>query len=561
MKVKNLEISNILSIESLSLSFDNDGLILVEGWNHDTQRANGAGKTAIFNCLSFALYDRIPRKITATDILRRGSKAGYVKCTVVCGEDEWTVERHRPKNVKFYRNGHEQTITQEEFECALRLSYAQFVLTVYSVQGNGGESRFLSESDSDKKTFLLKLLNIDEFSSCKRIVDDNIRVITSDISTFDSKNQSILSKIEAYKESIGENYDADAILNGIENAKRELIALSNVQKPDLSKYQKIEDNLRQKLNEVSAAEQKRIIETQLYKKHLAELKSLSEDQVCFECGTVLNTEEHKAIHAKNQETMQWSVDNLKNSIDESDKIIAQKQSLNQLAVQLRDKKNKDSTEYHSATLRINELNSFVKGQEAKKDLLSKIDLLTDSYEQIKTARDAKATELEMYKTLANIYSPTGAQAYVLDSVIDSFNEVVQKYIDILWPNASYVLTSFRENAKGDITSRFSEILTMNGSEVSIGSLSGGEEKALSLCVDFAMLEILETQFGINVNPIILDEPFDGLDSVGREIVIELLDKLSKDRLIFVIDHTSEAKSLFSKVIRIEKKNDISYLTN
>ena len=47
MRILSLEVSNILSIESASLSFEDNGLILVEGWNYDTGRANGAGKTAI----------------------------------------------------------------------------------------------------------------------------------------------------------------------------------------------------------------------------------------------------------------------------------------------------------------------------------------------------------------------------------------------------------------------------------------------------------------------------------------------------------------------------------
>jgi len=98
---------------------------------------------------------------------------------------------------------------------------------------------------------------------------------------------------------------------------------------------------------------------------------------------------------------------------------------------------------------------------------------------------------------------------------------------------------------------------MDGKEVSIGSLSGGEQKALSLCIDFAMLDTLGKYFGMSLNPIILDEPFDGLDSVGREIVIDLLSKLSLNKQILVVDHASEAKAMFSQVISVEKKAGIS----
>src|SRR5208283_1032835 len=101
MKILSVKISNILSIEDAYVEFDDSGLMLVRGWNYDVDRANGAGKTAIFNAIAFALYDKLPRKITATEILRRGSKSGYVEVRVECGGDEYTIRRSRPKGVSF----------------------------------------------------------------------------------------------------------------------------------------------------------------------------------------------------------------------------------------------------------------------------------------------------------------------------------------------------------------------------------------------------------------------------------------------------------------------------
>ena len=47
MKVKNLKISNILSIEEADVEFGESGLVLVEGFDYDTNRANGAGKSVL----------------------------------------------------------------------------------------------------------------------------------------------------------------------------------------------------------------------------------------------------------------------------------------------------------------------------------------------------------------------------------------------------------------------------------------------------------------------------------------------------------------------------------
>jgi hypothetical protein len=42
MKIKHVKITNILSIEEASISFDENGLMLVKGWDYDTNRSNGA---------------------------------------------------------------------------------------------------------------------------------------------------------------------------------------------------------------------------------------------------------------------------------------------------------------------------------------------------------------------------------------------------------------------------------------------------------------------------------------------------------------------------------------
>ena len=576
MRVLSLEISNILSVEAVSLSFEDNGLILVEGWNYDTGRANGAGKTAIFNCLSYALYDNLPRKITASEILRRGCKSGYAKCSVLCGEDVWTVQRSRPKGVKFYKNGVEQAISQGEFEANVRLTYDQFLLTIYTPQANSGDlTRFLASPDTNKKQFLLQLLNLERFNECKKLVDDKIKSLISTIQQHNSNLSSAQSKIDAYTESLvdvdeltQEIYNANASINGLQS---QILELSNVEKPDLSKYRKIEDDLISKQMEISKSEIQRSHLFNLYKDLSASLTDYDRDKKCSECNSSLDTEDARLAHKDHQVKTLSKISDIKNQLDEHDVIIAKKQSISDLDKKLRSKKNLESSNYQAAIERISELKSLVRTKtfyientrlklNSDSALRNKISGLSEAVSNILAMLASNNKDLELYKTLSSLYSPTGAQAYVLDSIIDSFNEVVQKYVDIVWPNASYILNSYKETSKGDIVAKFSETLTLDGKEVSVGSLSGGELKGLSLCIDFALLDVLETQFGLSLNPIILDEPFDGLDAIGREIVIELLETLARSRQILIIDHSSEAKAMFTKSIFVSKKNGISTIS-
>ena len=102
MKIKTLQIHNFLSIENADLNFNETGVVLLDGWNFDDDTANGAGKSAVFNALSFGLYGKVPRDVTTSEVLRKGTKTGYVTVTVECNDGLYGVRRERPANVTYF---------------------------------------------------------------------------------------------------------------------------------------------------------------------------------------------------------------------------------------------------------------------------------------------------------------------------------------------------------------------------------------------------------------------------------------------------------------------------
>ena len=154
MKILKLEINNILSIEKATVHFQDSGLVLIEGIDHDTGRCNGAGKSAIFNSLSFALFDKIPRKITKSEILRKNSKSGYSLVDIQMNDGVLSVKRSRPGSVSFYFDNVALDITQEEFEKKIGLNYDQFLLTMYSAQDT--TDRFINLNDSNVAKYFIK---------------------------------------------------------------------------------------------------------------------------------------------------------------------------------------------------------------------------------------------------------------------------------------------------------------------------------------------------------------------------------------------------------------------
>lgn len=566
MNIKDLKISNVLSIEEAHITFGESGLVLIEGFDYDTGRANGAGKSAIFNALSFALYDKIPRKITKSEILRKGAKKASVEVTVHTATGDYTVERTRPSGVTYSKNGSTIDISQEEFEKILGINYDQFLTTVYNAQDS--QDRFVFLNDRSKKEFLLNIMNLGNFNEYKKN-------IVQEITKLDTEHTILKTKIEGYKNSIAiykqQIVDPKQIESNIQqldsdiyNYTSEIKKLEAVSAPDLSKFSKIEENIDNKLLNIRSTkmqcEQKRL--------ELKKLQHMTPDDQCPECSADLNIVNGHVHKAGDQSAIDDQIKVVTAQINEYEEDIAKESEIRAFQVKVQQKKREELKDYNAAISSIQEYKNSIRFKTREKDnleaQLNKNDTIKESISSIindTNAANKRINEIlkekEVLETVSIFFDPTGAPAYIMDSIVDAFNDSVTDYINHIWPNASYSLQTYKENKDKTITSKFSEALMINGKSTSIGSLSGGELRALSLAVDFAVIDVLSQKFSLNLNPIILDEGFNGLDSSGKEMVIELLEKLADDKEIWIIDHASEVKSLFSRTLRVEKRNGTS----
>lgn len=577
MRIVSVDISNFLSIEQAHVDFDDNGLLLIEGWNYDVDRANGAGKTAILNAISFALYDKLPRRITASEMLRRGAKKGHVSIRVDCGSEILEVRRSRPKGVKFYLDANgaldELNITQDEWERKLGLSYNQFIVSMYCSQGNSSVSpRFLLLNDTDKKEFLLQLLNLDEFTLCKRKTDEKISTIIHDTTQLQNQLAILQSRIDAYSEGLLDEGHARMVLDQKETARQTFVRALNdavsIAKPDFAKYAQLEEDIFTKRTIFAQLHTEREGLAREWSKLARSMKPFDAVDACPTCGTELDNSHSQRVHEEEMRKLKSDQVSVKQQMDALDINLLDEQKLIDLQLKLKERKKKESAEYEKAQIAQRELNSSVQLIESQianltKSLSDNV-LLNDRIQKLNGEKDelegqlsSLRKDLEVQKTVSNIFSPTGAQAYVLDSAVSLFNEHISKHINQLWSNLTYELQSYKETVRGDVTAKFSESIIMDGKPISLGSLSGGELKALSICADMALLGILEQQFGIHMSPIIFDEAFDGLDTSGKEFAIDLIRQLGQDRQVIVIDHASEMRATFDKILTVEKRNGIS----
>ena len=76
MKLKQLTIRNFMSIKKATLELDNAGLVLVQGINDDDSAfdSNGAGKSTVFEAITYALFERTIRGLKSDEIINEDMK-------------------------------------------------------------------------------------------------------------------------------------------------------------------------------------------------------------------------------------------------------------------------------------------------------------------------------------------------------------------------------------------------------------------------------------------------------------------------------------------------------
>jgi len=221
MNIERLEIDNLFSIEKADISFGSSGLVLVTGFDHDTGKSNGAGKSSIFNSLVYTMFDKVPKKIAKSEILRVGATGGSGTVTLTHNGSSYVVKRSRPNGLEFYKDGSKIEISQEEFEKNIGMSYDKFMIVAYNTQNTS--ERFIYLNDRAKKDFILGLMELN-FNKYDKYTSSMIKQNEMEIAISKTEMNGILSNINIYQSS---KIDVDACKEKIEMNNKDIVFYTN----------------------------------------------------------------------------------------------------------------------------------------------------------------------------------------------------------------------------------------------------------------------------------------------------------------------------------------------
>jgi len=117
-------------------------------------------------------------------------------------------------------------------------------------------------------------------------------------------------------------------------------------------------------------------------------------------------------------------------------------------------------------------------------------------------------------------------------------------------DVSVSISTVEELKNGNSKVRISSTIYKSGTPMSFKILSGGQKSAVSLVLDLAFIAVISRRTSVAPGWIFLDEAMEGMDVASKESALDLIKSVSRDRLIIIVDHSTEIKEQFDHSVGI-----------
>lgn len=202
----------------------------------------------------------------------------------------------------------------------------------------------------------------------------------------------------------------------------------------------------------------------------------------------------------------------------------------------------------------NELNKI---QNRLPEIVVKVKEYNEAYSKVADTENSLKETIKWYDTyseLEKIFGQKGFRTYLLDNLIRDLEYKTNQYLKELTDRNIIIEIKSEEDLK--------ILVTEDERTCDWNSFSGGEKKRIAVALRLGLWTYLLEQ-NCRLNFGLFDEVLGGLDLVGRERVIELLELLAQryDTQVFLISHfpVKELATDWNKIL-IERRNGVSTIT-
>lgn len=564
---------------------------------------NGNGKSSIPLILEEVCYNKNSKGISKADIPNRAINAGtWARLTFDKDGDEYVLEVDRKSNIKvrLSRAGqdissHTATGTYKAVEQLLGNDFKTFSQLVY--QNTNTSLQFLTATDTSRKKFLIDLLQLDEYVKLFEVFKEAVKEHATSVTGIDAQIITVENWLKTNRledttpiepkpitiDVFDDEKRAAGLSNEIANINR-----TNKQIANNNKYLELLEAI--DIHEVQAMQvpnkrsydddQSRLgglrSDLSSHERHLDKMSKLG--NVCPTCEQDIDADfknrliedEKEAISvlkAKIQE-LQALIDQVKEDnkrhdykqakIKEWEELFRQvDQSLPKELINkkdLEDELSNLSIKISNARHELKKLQTF--NEEAAKHN-SRIQLLQEQAVQYEEQLKDLETKLEEQKeyladleVLKKAFSTNGLLAYKIENMVKDLEELTNDYLAELSDGRFTIEFSV-------VSDKLNVIITDNGRNISIGSLSSGELARVTTSTLLALRKLMNSISKSDINVLFLDEVISVLDDSGKEKLVEVL--LEEDLNTYMIAH-SWSHPLLAK-LEVIKENEISRIEN
>jgi len=559
---------------------------------------NGAGKSTIPLLLEEALFNKNSKGVKKVDIVNRNNpKDGYqIILDFEVDGKEYSISVNRKASIKVVLlcdgediSSHTATNTFKTVEKVLGLDFKTFSQLVY--QSTTSSLQFLTATDTNRKRFLIELLNLDSylklfdnFKEAHKSAASDVAEIKGSISTINSwiKNNPITSTT---KKELLELPDSPEELI----SERALIQerLDNIK--DINNKINLNNQYRSQLSEINPEElTKETIEPAGIadlRTEDATLKNLSAqatqviqkiDKLGTSCPTCLQEiKEEKVLELKAEQTAIIKKNNrrsgeIKNFLifkkaqlkehEEHQKIIQKFEKFSSLVDQNLPTTTEDKTELDRKITSLNEkisekeneIRDISNENAAITKFNTELDYLISQVKEFKLKLLSEESNLkknnEVYanlEVLKKAFSTNGLVAYKIENLVKDLEDLVNQYLAEL-SDGRFGLQFAITNDKLNV------VISDEGKDIDILALSSGELARVNTSTLLAIRRLMSTLSKSRINALFLDEVIGVLDDEGREKLIEILLK-EHELNTFLVSH-GWSHPLLSKANVIKTEN-------
>jgi DNA repair exonuclease SbcCD ATPase subunit len=541
---------------------------------------NGMGKSSIPLIIEEALFNKNSKGIKKADIPNRYVNKGYnISLTFKKDKDIFkiTVDRKTSIKVKLEKNGedlssHTSSNTYKTIQKIVGVDFKTFSQLVY--QNTNASLQFLTATDTNRKKFLIDLLQLEKYLNVFEIFKE-IHKETS------SKKIAVASKLQTVQKWLENNILEDS----------NILPMLNLE-IDTSKDEKELRSLMVEFENISE-KNKKIIKNNQYKKLLKAIniqELQSSDSKYKEYGDILSLSGEYESEIKREQAVvdkltklgqecptcnQKISYNIKQSMitEAATKVKIAEGARNDLKERIKSIKT-ENAEYKRVQASIkdwedlfrsidNELPSAIldkgelevcmvrlrnKLQESKREISriasenerrtkhnTRIQIINEQTESF--LNDLKLCEeelkeissLESYlEILKKSFSTNGLIAYKIETLVKELEILTNKYLAEL-SDGRFTLEFIVTNDKLNVQ------ITDNANIVDILSLSSGELARVNTSTLVAIRRLMSSISKSKINVLFLDEVINVLDDVGKEKLVEVLQE-EKELNTFIVSH-------------------------